>query len=109
MGEVKVDYDRQNDDLCLIKEKAYVGSSVMFRDMILDISRDGKLVGIEMLDASNIIGVSKKDLEKTTQSDMQVFYKPNMVVVRVHLFIQNSEREISIPIATETTLKAAVS
>ena len=108
MGAVNIDYDRQNDDLCLIKEKAYVDSSVMFGDMILDISKYGKLVGIEILDASNIIGVSKEDLENVTQSDMLVFYKPNMVVVRIHLVIKDNEREILIPIATETTLKAAV-
>ena len=76
--------------------------------MVLDISKDGKLVGIEILDASNILGVSKEDLEKVAKSDMSVFYKPNMVVIRIHLFMQDNEKEISIPIATESTLKAAI-
>ncbi len=108
MAEVKFDYDKENDDLYMIRKDASVKSSVMFGDVILDVSKDGKLVGIEMLDASNIIGISGENLEGIVRADMQVFYKPNMVIIRIHLFLENTEKELSIPIATETSLEAAV-
>ena len=108
MAEVKFDYDDKNDNLFLIDESADIKSSVMFGDVILDISKDGKLIGIEMFDASNIIGASKDDLENITAANMQVFYKPNMIVVRIHLYLKDAEKDVSIPIATETSLAAAV-
>ena len=108
MAEVKFDYDKENDDLYMVRKDASVKSSVMFGDMILDVSKDGKLVGIEMLDASNIVGISVEELLSIIRAEMQVFYKPNMVIVRIHLFFKDVEREVSIPIATETSLEAAV-
>ncbi|MFH1127499.1 MAG: DUF2283 domain-containing protein [archaeon] len=108
MAEVKFDYDDKNDNLFLIDKSADIKSSVMFGDVILDISKDGKLIGIEMFDASNMVGVSRDELENIRKADMQVFYKLNMVIVRIHLHFRDSEKDISIPIATEMQLASAV-
>ncbi len=108
ISEMKFDYDKENDDLYIIRKDSNVKSSVMFGDMILDVSKDDMLVGIEMLDASNILGVSCENLESIIRAEMHVFYKPNMVLVRIRIFLKNTEREISIPIATETLLEAAI-
>ncbi len=108
MAEVKFDYDDKNDNLFLIDKSADIKSSVMYGDVILDISKDGKLIGIEMFDASSIIGVSRDDLENITAANMQVFYKTGMIIVRIHLHLKDAEKDISIPIATETSLSAAI-
>ena len=59
----------------MVRKDADVNSGVMFGDVILDVSKDGRLVGIEMLDASNIIGISAENPDGIMRADMRVFYR----------------------------------
>ena len=54
MEKFNIDYDNESDDLFLYAKEKSKGS-VEIGDLILDFDRGGKLVGIEMLNATNFL------------------------------------------------------
>jgi len=71
---MRIHYDQKVDLLyiCLDEKKQKVINKRIFEDVVLDIGRNNKIVGIEILDASKHVDVRKIFPVKTERSSAAV-------------------------------------
>ena len=62
-----VDYDYKNDILFFKVKDRYYERSIDFGDFILDLDKEGYIVGIQLFDASKIFSIDKDALLKILQ------------------------------------------
>ena len=94
--EIKtIDYDFDNDIFFISKDES-VKSSIDIGDFILDVNKDNLICGIEIMDASENLGVSKNILKNVENIKMSINYKTNNVYVL--LMISFAERDINVQI-----------
>jgi uncharacterized protein YuzE len=101
MKETLFDYDQENDSL-FIYRKARIKGSVDIGDLIVDMSLDGKVVGIELLNASEALrnlGVRspREFLSSIKIASIRAIYKQDSVTVYYSLV--SKAREISSSVA----------
>ena len=75
-----IDYDYEND-IFSVSNGDRVKASLDVGDFILDVSNDNLVCGIEIMDASENLGVSKEVLGNIQNMKMSVTYKTNHVYV----------------------------
>jgi uncharacterized protein YuzE len=85
MRETFFDYDTENDSLFIYK-KSKIKGSMDIGDIIVDISIDGKVIGIEMLNASEMLknlGLKNpKEILNTIKSvSIRALYKQDSIMV----------------------------
>src|SRR4030042_6122344 len=96
----KMSYDSEEDILSLskgIKAKA----SIDIGDFIIDVDHRGFIVGLEILNASQNLGLKEELLEALEQASMQVTYKPNSVSIAIYMKMKEKEKEIAIPLTID--------
>jgi uncharacterized protein YuzE len=92
-----IDYDEKNDDLFIsIGEK--VKASLDIGDFILDVSHDNLICGIEVMDASENLGINKDILMGIKSMKMSVTYKTNYVYVLLMISFKKGDKEVNMPI-----------
>ena len=65
---MNVEYDRETDALYIrIREGSYAYSEEVSENVIIDLDNEGKILAIEILDASSTLG--KETLEKTLKAE----------------------------------------
>jgi len=106
MGETFFDYDPENDSLFIYK-KTKIKGSVEVGDIIVDISTDGKIKGIEMLNASEILknlGLKNpKEILNTIKSvSIRAVYKQDSIMVYYSIL---SKVKVSSSIAVPVKVK----
>ena len=92
-----IDYDFEND-IFSIKDGEIVKASIDIGDFILDVSHKNLICGLEIMDASENLGISKKDLKNIQGIKMSVNYKTNHVYVLLMMTFKQKEKEINVPI-----------
>ena len=112
MEKFKIDYDKESDDLFLYAKEKSKGS-VEIGDLILDFDRKGKLVGIEMLNATKFLSdcvadkdaVSKELLSNLVKCEVEVKQKNNFLFIKIFLIGKKITIPcpINAPIVTETS------
>jgi len=96
----KMSYDSEEDILSLskgVKAKA----SIDIGDFIIDVDNRGFIVGLEILNASQNLGIEEKLLRSLENAAMQVTYKPNYVYIAIFMKIKEKEKEIAIPLTID--------
>lgn len=97
-GQIKkIDYDFKNDILSITngdKSKA----SIDIGDFILDVNHNNLICGIEIMDASENLGISKEVLKNIQNIKMSITYKTNHVHVLLMIITKNKGKEVNIPI-----------
>ncbi|MBI2652197.1 DUF2283 domain-containing protein, partial [Candidatus Woesearchaeota archaeon] len=64
-GKGEVDYDYENDILFFkLKGRQYDKSIELLDNLVVDVDKEGFLVGIQMFDASEYLNIDKKSLLK---------------------------------------------
>ncbi|MBN2094625.1 MAG: DUF2283 domain-containing protein [Candidatus Aenigmarchaeota archaeon] len=64
-------YSIEGDVLEVFREGEKVDYSVeLFEDYFIDIGSNGKIVGLEIINASSALGVDKKDLQKIRKAEL---------------------------------------
>ncbi|MFH1211743.1 MAG: DUF2283 domain-containing protein [Candidatus Woesearchaeota archaeon] len=96
----KINYDQEDDILSLSKE-AKVKHSIDIGDFIVDIDHKGFVAGIEILNASENLNLSSKELALLEQASMVVSYKPNHVCIAITMKLKDKEKDITIPITVD--------
>jgi len=98
-AKTKIVYDSEEDILHLSRGRK-VQASIEIGDFIVDVDTKGFISGIEILDASERLGIPLDYLKNISEASMAVTYKPNLVYLRVvFAFGGVAERPIvSIPI-----------
>jgi len=92
-----IDYDSENDIL-FISNGEKVKSSLDIGDFVLDVSHDNLICGIEIMDASENLGISKESLKFAQNVKMSVSYKTNHVYVLLMMTFKQEDKIVNIPI-----------
>lgn len=98
-----IDYDKEND-IFYISTGEKVKASLDIGDFILDVSNDNLISGIEIMDASENLGVSKEVLEIIQNIKMSVTYKTNHVYVLLIISFKNNDNDVNISIPLTISL-----
>ena len=98
-----IDYDSEND-IFFISDGSKVRSSLDIGDFVLDVNGDNLISGIEIMDASENLGIDKEILKKVKNIRMSVNYKTNNVYVLLMITFQKGNKEINLPIPLSLSL-----
>ena len=73
---VKVDYDQKWDILYIYKEGEKTKFSIeALENFVIDVGFDGKVVGLEILNASKILKVSKNELKNIKKAKISTLVR----------------------------------
>jgi uncharacterized protein YuzE len=92
-----IDYDSEND-IFYISNGENVKASIDIGDFVLDVSHDNLICGLEIMDASENLGVNKDILKNIKSMKMSVTYKTNHVYVLLVINFKKGDKEVNIPI-----------
>jgi uncharacterized protein YuzE len=92
-----IDYDSENDIL-FISNGEKVKASLDVGDFILDVSHANLIGGIEIMDASENLGINKEVLKNIKSMRMSVAYKTNHVNVLLMIIFKKDGKEVNVPI-----------
>lgn len=98
-----IDYDISND-IFFISNGEKVKASLDIGDFILDVSHDNLICAIEIMNASENLGVSKDVLGKIQNMKMSVTYKTNHVYVLLMITFKKEGKEVNIQIPLTISL-----
>ena len=99
----EINYDSEND-IFFISDGSKVRSSLDIGDFVLDVNGDNLISGIEVMDASENLGIDKKILEKIKSIKMSVNYKTNNVYVLLMISFQQKNKNVNVPIPLSLNL-----
>jgi len=92
-----INYDYEND-IFSISNGDKVKASIDIGDFILDVSHNNLVCGIEIMDASENLGVPKEILKNIKSMKMSVTYKTNHVYVLLMIVFKKKGKEVNVPI-----------
>jgi uncharacterized protein YuzE len=92
-----IDYDAYND-IFFISNGEKVKASLDIGDFVLDVSHNNLICGLEIMDASENLGVSKEVLSNIQSMKMSVTYKTNHVYVLLIIVFKKDGKEVNVPI-----------
>ena len=92
-----IDYDSDND-IFFMSNGEKVKASLDIGDFILDVSHENLICGLEIMNASENLGIAKKILENVKSMKMSVTYKTNHVYVLLVMTFNEHDKEVNIPI-----------
>lgn len=96
----KIEYDSEEDILNLSRRKNSQ-ASLEIGDFVLDVDFNGFISSIEILNASENLGINKSLLEKVKNAKMNILYKPNYLFVAIIFNFENIEKDIRIPLTID--------
>jgi uncharacterized protein YuzE len=97
---VKVDYDQKFDILYIYKEEEKAKFSIeALNNFVIDIGFNGKVVGLEILNASKFLKVSKNELKNIKKAKLSTLVKNKMYGVIYSLQFEKAllESELQLP------------
>jgi uncharacterized protein YuzE len=94
----KIIYNRE-EDIFYLSKKRPSRASIEIGDFIIDIDSQGFVSAIEILNASDNLGIEPNLLEKVEKASMNVTYKPDYIFVVLFIKFQDKDKEIRIPLS----------
>jgi len=96
--EIKViDYDSEKDILFISNDES-VKSSIDIGNFVLDVNQNNFIGGIEILNASENLGIEKNILKRIKSIKMAVNYKTNNVYVLLAISFKQNNKEVNISV-----------
>jgi uncharacterized protein YuzE len=92
-----IDYDSDND-IFFISNGEKVKVSIDIGDFVLDVSHNNLICGIEIMGATENLGISKENLEHIQSIKMSVTYKTNHVYVLLMMTFKKEDKEVNVQI-----------
>lgn len=105
MSTEKVRYDSESDLLSVYKPDSKIKREVDVGDMVIQFNRENKVVGFEMLNASDFLilqdeSIDKREFLKSIKSaDMSIQYTEN--AIQIVAWIQSNTSETSAMISSQ--------
>ncbi len=96
----KIIYDFEENILFLSKGRK-VKASIDIGDFIIDIDMHKFVSGIEILNASENLNLSKEKLRELQEASINVTYKPNYLYIYLIMRLKEKEKEITIPLTVD--------
>jgi len=83
-GKGEVDYDYENDILFFkLKGRQYDKSIELLDNLVVDVDKEGFLVGVQMFDASEYLNIDKKSLLKIPNWQFTINVHENIIEIRL--------------------------
>ena len=98
--DTKIRYDFEEDILCLSKGKKSL-SSINIGDFVVDIDSRNLVCGIEILNASENLKITPKELQTIEEGSMLITYKPKEIYIHLILKLKEKEKDITIPLTVD--------
>jgi uncharacterized protein YuzE len=92
-----IDYDPEYD-IFWINNGEKVKASIDIGSFVIDVSHKNLICGLEVMDATENLGISKEALEDIKSIKMSVQYRTNHVYVLLMLAFKQQEKEVNIQI-----------
>lgn len=92
-----IDYDYESDIFSL-SDGQKVKTSIDIGDFVLDVNHSNLVCGLEIMDASENLGISKNVLRSVEKMKMSVNYKTNHVYVLLIMSFRGKKENVNIPI-----------
>jgi uncharacterized protein YuzE len=92
-----IDYDIDNDIL-FISDGEKVKASLDIGDFVLDVNPNNLICGVEVMDASENLGINKEVLKNIKSIKMSVTYKTNHVYVLFMIAFKKGDKEVNMSI-----------
>jgi uncharacterized protein YuzE len=91
---VRIDYDEEFDILYLRKENEKVSFSIKLgKNILIDVTRFNKIVGIEIFNASKALKLSIEELKNIKVANFHTIDRPNMYGVSYMIAVGKSQIE----------------
>ena len=93
-SDSKLVYDYENDVLFVAKNKRLYEDSFELENMVFDLDADKKIVGLEILNASKVLGVDKVFLKNVLAGEMKINVNKQSLKLQISLKskVRNSKR-----------------
>ncbi len=102
--EIKtIDYDSVND-IFFLSSGEKIKSSLDIGDFVLDINSDNFICGIEIMNASENLGIGKEVLGSIKSMKMSVNYKTNNVYILLVILFEKNSKEVNVQIPLSLSL-----
>jgi uncharacterized protein YuzE len=98
IAEIK--YDAEEDILSFWKGNPSQ-SSIEIGDFIIDIDSKGFVSGLEILNVSENLEMSREILGNIENASMAVVYKPGYVYILIRVKLKGKDKNISIPLTVD--------
>ncbi len=95
IAQYDAQYDAQNDILSIHKgfqRGEHFGGNEEHEDLILDLSDNGKIVGIELMNASRVLALSEKKLSTIRGADFTHLEKEQAIQIQLECNGHNSSK-----------------
>lgn len=91
---VKVSYDKEFDNLHIYREGESSKQSIeMFDIFVVDLDFDGgKVVGLEIINASKVLNIPKKDLSEVKEAHLSTVVKDSYFGVNYVIILSNKNK-----------------
>jgi len=99
-SNTKIDYNKEEDILNLSKGKPS-RASIEVGDFVIDVGFDGFVSAIEILNASENLGLNREMLNGIEKAQMNVIYKPNYLFIVITFNFKSIEKDIRIPLTVD--------
>ena len=86
-------------DILQIKEEKKIKSGIRVGPFILDFSFDNKVIGIEILGASEILNMKEKDLSSIRDAKIKNIIRQDAILIIIKLLMKKQDVQKEIPIA----------
>ncbi|VVB59456.1 Uncharacterised protein [uncultured archaeon] len=86
-----VNYDGEDDILSIVKSD-FINHSVRIADVILDFDNDMRIVGVELINATEFFEafeLSKDDLKNIDKAKLSVHYSEDWAIVKITIFLKD--------------------
>ncbi|MEK6862166.1 MAG: DUF2283 domain-containing protein [Nanoarchaeota archaeon] len=93
----KINYDDENDIL-FISNGDKVKASIDIGDFVLDVNHNNSICGIEVMDASENLGINKENLKHIPNIKMSVTYNTNHAYILLMITLKKDSKEVNITI-----------
>lgn len=103
-AKFKLDYDEEEDLLYLYDERKKASGSVEFGDLIIDLEKGGRVVGMEIFGASEYLSeltnkkITKQDIKKIQSAAFTFTARNGTMIIRIILPIKKEEVPATIAI-----------
>jgi len=112
IGNLEYNYDELNDLLYIYKKNSNVFSNVMIGDFHLEFNKESEIVGIEILNASDILSeydIPLEILKNINKVDLKVVTSGNSLLIFIIICSKNQTKSAAITMNNlEAPIMAAI-
>ena len=99
----KFDYDSKYDDLFVFNSESKSKGAIEFGDLVIDFDNNMKVVGLELINASEYLskivdGFDKKLLSDIKQCNFSAVHHKNMIIIKLSIVSENQKMLVPIQI-----------